>query len=745
MVSRETGWTHFFLISTALLAFFQVATGMHPMKYDAMDCFLPWRFSVSESLQAGHLPLWNPYQDYGYPMQADPSSGAWYPLVWIFGKICGYSVYTISAEFMLYVYLAGWGMVYLCRQLGISQWGSLIAGIGFMAGGMFVGNAQHMPYAAGACWLPWFLGSYFRALLPGGKGMHALQAGFFLFLLVSGGYPAFTVIVAYLLVLFSVYFGFKSLLAKNWIELKRRILASFLICLSCLIFSAGMLYSIYEVGPFLHRLGDFSLAQAQFSPFTFPSFISFIFPLATSLKDEVWFGSDLAMRNGYFGLLPLVFFLLALPRKKSGILWIFLAFGLFSLAASTGPALPLRAWLFHHLPGMNIFRFPSVFRLFFILSALILAGWFMDKHMERSKRPIGVALVLAAIGIIITLLIFRSSGYLSVGAYLRESLFSPDAPKNLGQAIGVQGIIQLFFLCLILLSFKRIHSKRKLLLALTGTCTADLVVSAQLNGPYTVYFPQVTAKEAHKNLSVYPTGFPLPANISFSEAAARPSPGLPFWINLATFQKVLSPDGYNSFTFSGLEKLESDFPGLFWAMRENKPVALSAEIYPESELKFFETHSKFSSSQVFLRESDWESISALSMSHHTDDTAEMVSFGALHSRIRVSVRDAQILTYFQRYYTGWEVWLDGERLPILVSNLNFMSVLVPAGSHEVEFRYRNASLEGGFYFTGGALFTYLLLLIGRLIYKWRRQRSQERLQQVLTGSWIQRPSGEENQ
>jgi hypothetical protein len=740
MVSRETGWTHFFLLLTAVFAYFQVATGMHPMKYDAMDCFLPWRFSVSESFQAGHLPLWNPYQDFGYPMQADPSSGAWYPIAWVFGKVWGYSVHVISAEFMLYVYLAGWGMMYLCKNLGIAHRGAVLAGIAFMAGGMFTGNAQHMPYAAGACWLVWFLGSYFKAMSKCGKWMHALQGGFFLFLLVSGGYPAFTVILAYLLILFSLYFGLNYLIRKNWQELGRTVFFSLVMCLSCLIFSSGMLYSLYEVGPYLHRLGDFSLAQAQFSPFTFQSFISFIFPLATTLKDEAWFGTDLAMRNGYLGIFPLILFLLALPRKKDVKLWILLLFGFLCLLAAVGPALPLREWLFQHVPGMNIFRFPSVFRLFFMISAIITAAWFADNFLGKAKQHILIALFTVAIGILITLIFLRTNQYLNSALYFKESLFSPEAPQSFAQAIGVQGALHLILISLLIVSMLRIRSSRSLFLAITFICIADLVMSAQLNGPYTVYFPQVTANQARENLSVYPKGFPIPPHISFDEAAKQPSPGLPFWINLATFQKVLSPEGYNSFTFSGLEILERDFPDLLSNIRKNKYLTLSASVFPESAMGLMRKNETFEPNHIFLNKNDFESLSGLNMSTSVSDKIEMTDFGALHAVLNIESRDPQIATYYQRYYTGWHAYLNGNEVPILLSNLNFMSVLIPSGNSKLEFRYKNPHLEFGFYFSGGAILLYLMLILLNYILQLRKTRIERRRQEVWTGNWLNQVS-----
>jgi uncharacterized membrane protein YfhO len=47
------------------------------------------------------------------------------------------------------------------------------------------------------------------------------------------------------------------------------------------------------------------------------------------------------------------------------------------------------------------------------------------------------------------------------------------------------------------------------------------------------------------------------------------------------------------------------------------------------------------------------------------------------------------------YFPGWEATLDGAAVALLRANLNFRAVAVPAGEHEIEMRYRPASLRWG--------------------------------------------------
>ncbi|MCE2847474.1 MAG: hypothetical protein LW707_10700, partial [Sphingobacteriales bacterium] len=52
----------------AALAYWQVSTFSYCLKWDTMDQYYPWRHFVVESLRSGILPLWNPYEQFGYPI-----------------------------------------------------------------------------------------------------------------------------------------------------------------------------------------------------------------------------------------------------------------------------------------------------------------------------------------------------------------------------------------------------------------------------------------------------------------------------------------------------------------------------------------------------------------------------------------------------------------------------------------------------------------------------------------------------
>ena len=73
--------------------------------------------------------------------------------------------------------------------------------------------------------------------------------------------------------------------------------------------------------------------------------------------------------------------------------------------------------------------------------------------------------------------------------------------------------------------------------------------------------------------------------------------------------------------------------------------------------------------------------------------ARIVSYERNSVVLEVDAREAGVLVLHDIHYPGWEASVDGERRPILRTNLLFRGVEVPAGRHRVEFHFRPLSLE----------------------------------------------------
>jgi hypothetical protein len=711
---RYLHYSLYFLL--ILLAFWQIAFYVHPVKYDMVDCFYPWRYFIGECLQEGRMPLWNPYQNLGSPICADPSSGVWYPVVWVIGFFSGYDLFTLGWEYLFHVFFAGIGFYKLCRTLSFESRVAFITGLAYMLCGVFVGNAQHLTYVVSACWMPFVLNYFYRIAREKGD-MNSIKAAVFLFLMITGGYPAFTIILFYLLLILALYYalGFWRRAEKK--ELYYYIGRNMLFVGCAVLLSAVMIAAIWQVAPYITRTNQFPLSKALFCPFTPQSFISFVLPFPT-VKAPHFFETDQSMANGYFGILMFLICLLGIFRKKQKEFRILFWFGLFCLTASVGAALPVREFLFHYVPGMNLFRFPSVFRLFAIISFLLCAAsWLSAETLAEEERRERRLVLLAWISIAVMLLVViiaRLNDYLQMKDFILNKIFTEAADTTISQHLAFQAIIQVIVLALLIFVLKKAGNRKIKIQMLCLLLAADLILSVQLNAPYSIYGKD-SAKEADAHIATFPDGFPLLKDQNVADVNPFEVYKTPFWKNVNIFQKQVSGDGFNSFAMTSYEKFRDACPNLYASTLKNKIVFLSDKVLPESRIPEMEKDSAFDHDMIFINDGE---ISAAGYKHTAGDTAMLTEFAPDSFVVNTTASHKQLLMLLQNNYTGWQVAVNGTPAKIFTANYSLMAVEVPAGQNVISFTYDNKLIRAAFWISASAFLVCLLLI---LIDKLRRR------------------------
>ena len=91
---------------------------------------------------------------------------------------------------------------------------------------------------------------------------------------------------------------------------------------------------------------------------------------------------------------------------------------------------------------------------------------------------------------------------------------------------------------------------------------------------------------------------------------------------------------------------------------------------------------------------------------------EVVSYEPEMIRLRASLENPGYLVLTDADYPGWQVEVDGEQRDILPADLYFRAVELPAGEHEVIFRFRPASVRLGL---GVSLAAWLLWLLATAV------------------------------
>lgn len=193
---------YFILLLILFIGMWQISLFQNIMKWDIIDINLPWRYFVSECINNGILPLWNPYINCGFPQSGDPMT--WYPVSWLTGLLFGNNLITLQYEYIFHMYIGAIGIYKVGQLFNLNRISKLSIAISFMFSGLFISNAQHLGWIISAAWFPLIIYQYilFSKKLNLVNGIYFI---IFLFFLLTGGYPGFFIVTAYILVMFFIY------------------------------------------------------------------------------------------------------------------------------------------------------------------------------------------------------------------------------------------------------------------------------------------------------------------------------------------------------------------------------------------------------------------------------------------------------------------------------------------------------------------------------------------------------------
>jgi len=91
---------------------------------------------IKQSIKQGIWPLWNPHQACGYPLFAMLEVGMYFPLNFILYLV--HEQYSWDILILLRIFLAGFLMYWLMRELGLTRTAALGSGLAFMLSGPFI-------------------------------------------------------------------------------------------------------------------------------------------------------------------------------------------------------------------------------------------------------------------------------------------------------------------------------------------------------------------------------------------------------------------------------------------------------------------------------------------------------------------------------------------------------------------------------------------------------------------------------
>lgn len=678
--------------ATCIIAFRPVAFLQETLKYDILDGYLPGHYFLSECLRNNIFPLWNPYQQLGFPLYADMLNTN-YIIDMFIGRLVPYTNITFHLLFIFYVIIAGIGIYKLTVEAGIARHFALLAGISYSLSGFITGNAQHIQFIIGAAWLPFSI-LYFIKMARELNFKYALLFVIFTILLITGGYPSFAIMLAYGL---SAVFLYKLIhFARNREYKKISVFTfnCFIAAILLLLLCSGIWVSMMQATPFVERYVQLNYEYSVTNPFTPASLISVIAPFVTATHPAL-FKTDLSMNNHYFGIIILILFVYSLSVKisRTGLLLLIASF--LVMIFTFGEHSFLHRIFYEYVPLFNKFRHPSSFRFITILLLLLFTGIQISKHdPSEIKNFVRFRIVyIASVAVIATIclvsamiILIRLSGYVAFKPEWKSVIndFGIFGPLFLQTAIFI--IINIAFILLIIIR-KKLEWFYPLL---TLMLAIEVVVFTSMNMNFTVT-SRYDPLDIRAFLRNSPAGFPIPDDLKIIDHTEESSAHFPIINNTNTYSKSVSPFYMYPFVLDRFRMLESDTV-LFQSVTGNRL------LYFEQNLPGDTVICKYFSPQRMV----------FSTKTSMDQTAVLL----------------------QNDFPGWTVILDGKTEDHHTVHKSLIGVRVPSGDHEIVFEFSNPLY---LYATMGSFALIIILLLITQLQSLLKENKNKYLYIINTG------------
>jgi hypothetical protein len=703
---ESAGWLRATLVAlaTLLAANVTLLLGRHTGRFDAYDYFCPYYTLIADHARQGQLLLWTPLANGGCPAGFEPQVGAFSPLVVFLGLLTGGHEFGFRVYWLTVWGLGGLGVLVLARHLLAPAWMGCLAAVGFVFSAIYTGHAQHTSYLWTMSLFPWVIWRLDvavtrRSFFP------AVQAGAVWGLSGVGGYPGMLVVGGCYAGLWAVG---RLVLGRSDAEVRGVVLAAAMV--ACLAAGLTVLLPTYA-GFAVESRGYSDRSEAlprevatgagALPPGAMATFASPYLPVRNAASPRPLWHTDVALVSVY--LSPLLFALAMTacwqsPRDR--FRWYLLGLAILCLATAMGDVFPLRGWLYDALPPMRYFRFPAMFRCFYLFTLLILAVM-AGRSLEDSRRLGSQGNAWTRLAVV--------SAILAAAAGISFTAICPLAPVAGSWPTVVLAAAHLILVWggLALLARKGsrgdAEARRRISRRyLVGLAVADAILTVILSKS-TMYANRKAWKalEAESTASLDLTGRGLDRRLR-----AASTPDMPLDGHLTLKVPVLSD--YTPFS-SGLHKRLVEHPILAASAvgKDRIWYSSSAAELPWSEDSFDRlakrTERLGRPCLVISRPPGETGASpeprpasgALSMADQAADLppaervpATVVDYQPNHLRLDVTVPRAGWLLVTDRWAPGWRVTVNGQERPLWIGNLIFRAVEVEPGTNRLEFSYR---------------------------------------------------------
>lgn len=393
------------LLLLTLLAYGDILLGIRGLYLeDLIGYHFPMKHTVREAVRSGAFPYWNPLHSAGQPLAANPAYEVFYPPQWLV-YVLPY-VYAFQLHIVLHFLIAAAGAFFLIRGLGVKPLPSAIGAAAFVFSGPYLSLSAKLPILFAVSWMPLVLLLVKRLLeAPSMRRLFAAAAVAGVQLII--GEPTMVMLTWGVIGAYALYRIVKT---RGW----RTVVLPTIAC--------GVLAALIAAIQILPAL-DFArdTVRARGLPFVFAS--NWSFPLERleelPLPSLFWHlqtsDGQPAMRtmyrdrivpflsNVYCGAFFVVLAIAGIFVAIRGRWWFLAAFGA-PVIVAMGDHTPLMKMLYD--AGLvNAIRYPEKFMLGAALALAVWSAMVVEKLLDGDGAIVRSAWIVAALWTAITLII----------------------------------------------------------------------------------------------------------------------------------------------------------------------------------------------------------------------------------------------------------------------------------------------------------------------------------------------------
>ncbi|TSC32266.1 YfhO family protein [Corallococcus sp. Z5C101001] len=748
---------------------------------DTLRAFYPMRYYGASRLAAGQLPEWLPYDGLGQSFPGIFITGMFHPTLWLHLVLSPGVAVKVT---LLGCFLVALGGTYaLVRSLDVPRAGALFAGVTFTFCGYLVCVTNNPTYLLAASTVPGALWLALRFLRgPSVERLSFAGAGLAL-VAFAGDAQAFAMVNA-LVVLLAVVDPEAGTWRRRLVACGLLIVAGGLMAAPQLLPAAALASASEPGARSLGEAQRFSLHPLRLweglaGPFLVDAEGVQGIPnvVVTHLVPSGGFGR-VWVDSVYLGtpacVLALAGFVASLRRWRA---WVLMAAWLMLLALSLGDALPVYGWVYQLLPLWRPFRYPEKLVPLVSLGLAVAAGlgWRRCLASGGASRAIiwvGAFVALPCAGLALA----EGGGQWWSQHWLRSRW--PDVPEPVRQGLSTNvvatasmaAVLALACVALVLLR-ERPSLRDALFVALQWGALARANEPLYQLSPAELLRTPPTFVQRIRQLA--PGDEPIRVASSLRETSVPRLAGVPYNDGLHLVQlSALAPD---MVALWGLESANEYLPGVSPRVRQLKGNRAHwfTRLAPRLGTRFLayatSEHAELGS-RLTARRTFEDPLLGLTLVEYADAAPRIhlarpecvagreeaarrllsptlpppdvaivecatplppAPEGALgqvdvapgtpeHLTVGVEALGPAVLVVNDAYQPGWSATLDGQPVSILPADVAVRAVVVPAGQHVVELRYRTPGLTAGLLLGAAAWLGLALACLGKRLGPRRR-------------------------